>query len=311
MSGIKRVKDFTSQKIRLMVEGNWTSSFESEIIQGGFDILELHRGEYEDFSFLIPFADKINALWINSPSKSSKGLSELLNLQSLNLSYEIGNDLDFSVFEKLRSLNIDAWYHRYEKTLFSNQSLREVRIEGYDKFDCVEFGKLRRLRKLILAKGRIKSLSGLRMCAELEDIQLSHLRQLDDISEIAHIPTLLKVELGEVLPRLLNIDVLFSMTNLKSLVLVGPPVAIDNIRWLEKFKCLDILRLQIPVVDLDWDILFASKKLSKVVVMSAKPISISNDDIRTFATKHELNVSEITAFGTKKTPSWLIEFMGD
>ncbi|MFY9259849.1 MAG: leucine-rich repeat domain-containing protein [Gallionella sp.] len=307
MSGIKRVKDFSTQKVRLMVEGNWLPSFDIEIHQGGFDILELHRGEYEDFSFLVPHAEKIQALWINAPSKSSKGLEKLRELRLLSLSYEIGKDINFAAFPKLTDVSFDAWYPWYENSLFANQKLEAIRIEGYDKPDCAEFGKLSGLRKLVLAKGRVKSLEGLRTCMKLEEIQLAHLRQLDDISEVAYIPTLLRVELNDVLPKLVNFDVLFSKAALEALVIVGPPTSIDNIRWLEKFRNLEILRLQIPVEEVNWDLLFTSPKLRKVVVMSAKPLSITEDEIRAIGTKHNLRVSEVTVFGTKKKPSWLIE----
>jgi hypothetical protein len=307
MSGIKRVTDFASQEVRLMVEGNWLPTFDTEIQQGGFDILELHRGEYDDFSFLVPYAEKIQSLWINAPSKSSRGLEKLIELRSLNLSYGIGKDIDFSAFPKLKTVNFDAWYSWYEKSLFANQNVEEIRVEGYDKFDCAEFGKIRGLRKLVLAKGRVKSLDGLRTCTKLEEIQLAHLRQLEDISEVEYISSLLKIELNDVLPKLVNFEVLFSKTNLESLVIVGPPTSIGNIRWLEKFRNLEILRLQIPVEDISWDLLFTSQKLRKLVVMSAKPLSISEDEIRAIGTKHNLHISQITIFGTKKKPSWLIE----
>jgi hypothetical protein len=57
--------------------------------------------------------------------------------------------------------------------------------------------------------------------------------------------------------------------------------------------------LQIAVEEINWDLPFSSHKLRKLAVMSATPLSISEAEIRPVASRHNLNVSAVTVFGTK------------
>jgi hypothetical protein len=311
--GIRRLATFSSParpstEIRLVIDGDWHPSYEAEMRLGGFDILVLHYGDYKDFSLLAPYADKIKSLQIGADSKSARGLDALTQLESLIIMGDIGKDLDLRWFPHLKNVEFEESFPSYAKTLFHCQSLEQIRIHRYDQTDCVAFGQLQNLRKIDLRQGGLRSLNGLSACAKLESISLTHLRNFTDVSEIERMPNLRDVHFDDCLPKLTDISAVIAKTDLTSLIVMGLPITMKDISWLQNFNGLQLLRLHFSVDHIDWHALFTSSSLQKVVVCSSKPSNITDGEIRAIALEHKLVVSRVSVMGTKKSPGWFIEF---
>ena len=304
-----RVKSLDG-KMRLLISG-WSADAEKEVAAGGFDRLEFHGGDFKDFAFLVPHRTHITSLAIFSGTWGSAArLEELDALRSLSIGPAL-KDLDFSRLSQLERLNIDGWLPRYARTLFKCPTLKSLRIEGYDGADCMRFGELAQLTRLTLAKGKLASLSGLARCTNLESIDFAYLRKLTDITEIESIDTLCEVELGEGLPALRDFRSVFVKTQLRRLSLQALDVEWPDIAWLKKFTRLHVLGIR-NVVPQDWDALFASPELKKLVVTFTKSTGLSLDQVGEIARAHGLQPTLITALGVPaKQKGYLLEFRPD
>ncbi|TLY51146.1 MAG: hypothetical protein E6K53_08275 [Gammaproteobacteria bacterium] len=306
-----RVKTLDGKHIRLLVGGGWSVDVEREIAAGGFDRLEFHHGDYDDFRCLLPYKAQVKAIALFSGEfGSAAGLAELDELRSLSVGPAL-KGLDFSTLARLEELNLDGWLPRYAKTLFQCANLKSLRIEGYDGANCERIGELRELRRLTLAKGKLSSLQGLAACGKLASIHLAHLRKLSDISEIERIPTLRELELSEALPALQQFDVTFRKTALKRLDLRALDVELPDISWLSQFTKLHLLAIR-NVVPMDWDALFASRDLKKIAVTFAKSTGLSVDQVRDIALAHGLRPTQIGPIGVAaKQKGYWLEFRPD
>jgi hypothetical protein len=278
------------------------------VAAGGFDVLELHSGDYDDLTFLIPHRDAIESLAIlGGVWKSTKGLAALHRLRALTVGPPLDRDVDLSTLPQLAVLNIEGWLPRYSQTLFKCAHLTSLRIEGYDGHDCRKIGQLAELRRLTLAKGGLRSLDGLSGCARLEAIEVAHLRRLTDISELEHIGTLRELELSDALPGLRELTAVFTKTALRRLSLRALEVEWPDIAWLAGFTRLDVLGIW-NVGPMDWDALFASSHLKKLAVTFTKSTGLSLDRVREIATAHGLNVTDIKPIGIPaKQKGYLLE----
>lgn len=296
------------KEVRLLVSGGWSAAADREIATGGFDRLEFHGGDYSDFRFLAPYKSSIKSLAIMSGTwASAAGLGELDELRSLSLGPAL-KGLDFSALPHLQRLNIDRWMPRYAQTLSQCRQLESLRIEGYDGHDCERFGELPQLRRLTLAKGKLASLAGLARCRKLEAIDLAHLRKLTDITEIAHIDTLREFELSEKLSALRDVDAVFDLSELRRLSLRALDVELTNIPWLRNFTKLHVLGIW-KVVPADWDALFASPELKKLVVTFTGSTGLSLDRVREIAQQHGLHPTDVKALGVAaKQNGYMLEF---
>jgi hypothetical protein len=311
MAGAGRVRALGSNEVRLLVSGGWTPAAEAEVAAGGFDRLEFHSGDYEDFRFLAPYKAQIRSLAIMSGNwASAAGLEELDALRTLSIGPAL-KGLDLSLLPGLRRLNIDGWLPRYASSLFRCAQLESLRIEGYDGGDCERFGALAQLRRLTLAKGKLVSFNGLAQCGSLEALSLSHLRKLTDIAEVARLGALRELEFSEKLPALCEFGAVFGLTDLHRLDLRGIAGGMRGIGWLRRFTELRVLGVG-NVGSPDWDALFASPQLKKLVVTFTEPTGLSVDEVREIAKAHGLRPSEVKAVGVAtKQKGYLLEFRPD
>jgi hypothetical protein len=308
MPSVSRIKSLRDNRVRLLIRGEWSAEAGEAIAAGGCDVVEFHSGDYQDFTCLTPYADALHSIAIVSGVwKSAAGLETLHKLQSLRVGVRLEKDVDFSVLPQLATLNIEGWLPHYARTLFRCQQLSFLRLEGYAGQDCREIGQLTRLRRLMLAKGRLQSLQGLSTCAELQAIELSHLPRLTDIADIDAIATLREIELSESLPKLQAIDAIREKTALRRLSLRALETEWPDIAWLARFTTLDVLGIW-NVVPLDWDSLLASARLKKLAVTFTRSTGLSLDRVREIATSHGLNVTDVKPIGVPaKQKGYLLE----
>ena len=306
MASIGRVNFPPQLGARLIISGDWSSQCDDEIERGGFDWLELQGAEYVDFSCLVPHAKKITALSIDVRSKSAAGLSSLYNLQALSVSYDLSRDFDFSALPSLRRLNVDSWIPRYNATVFKSKFLESLRIEGYSGADCLEFSQLAELRSLRLAKGSLTTLKGLSGCSRLSAVELSHVRKLSDISELASVPVLRELELSEGLASLQPTEVITRLTKLQKLDISQSGVELEDVSWLLGYS--DVRDLFLPIVKkVDWSAVFHSRKLARLRIRSAEPQVKSIEEVLEMARQYGHSPKHSRAFGTKKIPGYFVE----
>jgi hypothetical protein len=297
MPSVSRIPSLGGDRIRLAIGGSWSAQADAEVSAGGFDVVEFHSGDYEDFTFLIPHRDVIESLSIlGGRWKSTRGLESLHKLRALTVGPPLDKSFDFSALPRLETLNIDGWLPRYARTLFTCAHLTSLRIEGYGGKDCRELASLAQLRRLTLAKGALTSLQGLSACSMLESIALAHLRKLTDVSEIAQIPTLRELELSDALPGLREVNAILTKTGLRRLSLRALDIEWPDISWLAKFTTLDVLGIW-NVRPFDWDALFASPTLKKLAVTFTTSTGLSLDQVREIARAHGLPVTDIKPIG--------------
>lgn len=308
MAGAGRTRSLDGKEVRLLISGGWSAEAEKEVEAGGFDRLEFHSGEYEGLRFLAPYKAQIKSLAILSGQwKSADGFDALDELRSLSLGPAMSG-LDFSTVPHLRRLNIDGWLPGYARTLFQCGNLESLRIEGYNGIDCERFGELAQLQRLTLVKGKLASLAGIARCHKLEAIELAHLRKLTDINEVGNTSSLRELELSEKLPALREFGVVFGLARLRRLSLRALDVELPEIGWLKKFTELHVLGIW-NVVPVDWDALFASPQLKKLVVTFNASTGLSLDDVRKIAQAHALRPTEVKAVGVAaKLKGYMLEF---
>lgn len=305
---LRRLPSLGTDRVRLVVEGPWSPAADAEAERGGFDVLELHRGLQADFSFLVRPAGRIRNLKILCDSASPAGLESLLHLESLTLGCPLPRPFDFSALPQLRFVSISAWQPWYAASLFTHPSIESLHIEGYDGDDLSGPAGMPALQSLVLTKGRFKSLAPLARCASLRSISLAHNRALADIGELALMPGLQSLELGDALPGVIDLAPIAALTTLQTLIVSGAKAQIAGTRWLSAFGQLVDLRLQTGVVDADFADLIGSASLRKLAVVLDGTPPPTDEVLRQLAARRGLRVQEITRFGTRKRPALLVLF---
>lgn len=308
MSSASIAKSSAGKEDRLIVSGGWSTEAAALVAEGHFDRLEFHGGDYADFSFLRPYADKIASLSIMSGTwLSADGLEGLGELRSLYIGPPL-KGVRFSSLLRLETLGLGAWTAAYAKTLFDCKRLKWLHIEGFGDSACDNVGRLNELEGLSLARGKLTSVAGLARCSRLRAVQLTHLRKLSDISAMGGIESIREIELIESLPALRDVSAVQGRMELRRLDLRGFNGQFDDISWLKHMAHLNVLGLR-NVASLDWSALFASKELKKVAVTFVEPPGITMEEVRLAAIERGLLPTSVKPMGMPARPlGFVIEF---
>lgn len=294
-------------KTRLVIDGGWSSAADAAVARGGFDRLELQRGEYPDLQCLAQHKNAINDLWINALCASTSGLESLDQLRKLQLGYPADKKVSFSSFPHLTDIVLEHWKPYYAGTLFECKNLESLSIDGFTDADCGRIGKLVNLKRLALYKGMVRSLDGLAACRNLLAVIASHTKKLDDISELSQLPALRIIEFRENLTSLRDIEPVFRISGLRVLDLKGCAATLETVDWLASFVDLTVLMLP-KVKNIRWESLFASKQLELLLVGLVEEGQTSVEAAVEAARAHGLVPTERKILGKGKHAAMLLKF---
>jgi hypothetical protein len=210
--------------------------------------------------------------------------------------------------QRLRFVSISSWQAWYAPSLFAHSAIESLHIEGFDGVDLSGPAGMPALQALYLTKGRFKSLAPLSRCASLRSLSLAHNRALVDIGELARMPSLRALELGDALPGVTDLAPIQSLKSLQSLVVSGTKSQVTGTGWLAGFDQLADLRLQSGVVGAEFADLIGSAALRKLALVLDGAPAPADDELQQLAARRGLRVVEVTRFGTRKRPALLVLF---
>ncbi len=150
-----------------------------------------------DFQKFKSIADLLLYLSIDSSNKlkkveNVKGIYELKNLQKLVLAKE-AFELDLSHFKKLHETGVE--YSSKLKGLSKHTELEILVLRKYPKGDLTEFTALKNLRKFHVYQSKIISAKGIDELQNLEEVNFSFNKDLNNIQDVLKLQKLQKVHI--------------------------------------------------------------------------------------------------------------------
>lgn len=237
----------------ITIHGGWKPEFAGELNAGPWDSITLFNGDqWGDFSFLLPFKDRIRTLSVAAGLDYSPLLA-LDRLERLVLRApprKIGS-FDLCRFPHLRHL--DVWWHpKYSQACFGLPELEECRIYAFPAADLTGIAPSATLRSLTLDKpAHLASLEGvarlpalrslaagpsrspidlaaLAGCRGLEEIRIESPKGVSGVGAVLGLPQMRQLVIDA--PSLQNLDLapVGRLRNLSRLFLVG---RLDQVDW--------------------------------------------------------------------------------
>lgn len=284
----------------LSLRGEWSDEAAEALAAGKFDVLSIHAGSWGDFSDLAPYAGKIKRLLVGSAVDSYKGLERLTELTEIDLEEAPSPALNLLAFQKLEKCYL-RWHKKYTREFFALPGLKEITLANYAGVDCADIGMAAGLRKLDLRKGSVTSLSGLEKLAGLQHLEVSYMKELQDISAVSAAP--LQVLHIEKCPKLEDVDLVRGMTGLQNLFIDCASPGFADLRWLGKMGQLYDVLIAVPVQEIDWNIIFAMPNLQRVVINTHEGYQLDEGALLACAKEHGRTVDNFIRAGTKTLPA--------
>lgn len=142
-----------------------------------------------------------------------------------------------------RSCNLN-WHKRYPAEFFTLPDLRDITIAHYAGKDCADIGRAKGLQRLDLRQGSAQALRG------LEPLKY---------------------------PKIVELDIVRQLPNLEELFLDCGANGFDNLRWMGRLEKLVDVLIAVPVLELDWRILFSLPQLQRVIINTHPGYVISDE----------------------------------
>lgn len=146
------------------------------------------------------------------------------------------------VFQKLKTLkNLNMW--GINDKLDNNENRKE-RITTIEDFDLPE------LLKLSLQQCNITSLKGIQNCPKLQWLDMTYMRSLTDISDLALLAPTLRMLSIESCPKIIDFSVISKLKELEYLELHGKN-ELPNLDFIKELPKLKLVNLSMNVLDGD------------------------------------------------------------
>lgn len=285
----------------LSLRGGWSDQALEAIAAEKFDELSINSGDWRDFEPLRPYAEKIARLRVSSPVDTHRGLEALTNLEDLALHDTPSPPLDLLQFRKLKSCYLN-WDKRYPKHFFSLPYLEDITLAHYAAKDCADLGQAKGLRKLDLRQGGAGTLRGLEALS-LTQLSLAYMRNLSDVSAIAKFQGLEVLHI-EKCPKIVDVDFVTELPNLKELFLDCGAKGFDDLKWMAKLRNLVDVLIAVPVHDVDWKIVFSLPNLQRVVINTHPGYEMKDAQLQALARVHGRELGNYIRAGTRKHPAF-------
>lgn len=237
----------------LFIGGSWSKELESHLMRDDWETLAISIVDWPDYSLLKNFSERIRRIRVVNSPPSSKGLELLNKLESITLLDHPSPRVDFSIYEKLESLEI-AWEKGYEKSLH-NKTLKSLKINRVSGENLSWTAQCCTVTNLNLHGGKIKSLTG------IENLPL--------------LDTLITLDLD----NCLNVSSIEKLHNLRYLDLQTPKAFFENMDWLMSMKNLKHLMLAPQVRHIDWGLVGSHPSLTSIGITAHTTYAATDEEI--------------------------------
>lgn len=288
--------------IALGIREGWSDEAAAEVAKGDFDILLIQTGQWSDFNFLEPYANNIARLSISSPVDTFRGVEKLMNLRELDLADAPSPSLDLMVFQNLESCHLH-WHKGYSPRFFGLPKLSQVAISHYSARTCEDIAQAKQLSTLDLRQGSVQSLKGLETLPKLKQLSLAYMRNLSDVSAVAGLKGLEVLHI-EKCPKVVDIDFVRSLPNIRKLFLDCGSPGFADLEWMRKLVDLIDVLIAVPVQTIDWDVIFSLPELQRVVINTHPGYAISDEELFAQARAHGRQLDNYVRAGTRKHPAF-------
>lgn len=232
------------------------------------------------------------------------GLEQFINIKNIDISSVPSNGINIGLFANLESLFCE-WDEVLVDQVFNIKTIKNLAILGYPKSDCALFKSLTNLKEVGLTQGRVKSLSGIEFCKDIERLSLTYIKSLTDIQALYQLKKLKDLSLGN-LPKVNGCLNLSSFRNLNSLYIVSTPLSVD-LSSINKVANPHKIWLNVSHINLDWRILFGKSALKTIGLMKGKEYPYNDDELYTYAKDCGRKIKNVKHVGNKKTGQIQIE----
>lgn len=185
----------TDEKI-LIIRGDWDENLTEELQQKNyqFDHLSISRGKGPSLNFIVECYPNLESMTLNHTMIDASAIEQLSQLKYLHFLGLNNSKIDFTKLPRLEALKIET-FNKTLASLFSSQSLKELRLTQYSGKDCSELASLTSLVKLELVQGSLTTLDGLEKLPHLESVLIAYIRNLSDIQALNEVPKLNNLEI--------------------------------------------------------------------------------------------------------------------
>lgn len=286
---------------KLIFRGGYAPSFLDELKSGGFDIVVISTGHWEDLGWLAEAGVPIPRLEIVSACESYCGLERISGLFELSVDDRL-DGVELSSFSNLTSLSL-FWSKSIKGKISSLKKLESLTVSYYGEKNLVEFQNLSNLKSLDLRMGSIKSLAGVDSCTQLSHFELAYLRSLEDVNAIENLRNL-KIITIEKCPKVTNIDFLKNLSYLEKIHVECGCESIDGIELFLGMARLKRLLIGVQAKEVAWEKLFTLPCLEEVLIDIPAGDLPDEEYIQQVCRKVGREVFEFEVSGTRKKP-WI------
>ncbi|MFI1742845.1 hypothetical protein [Thalassobellus sediminis] len=200
--------------------------------------------EYDNLEILKKFdCDRITEVSIKKEFDNLNTLNIFKNLQVLTIGEECKNsELDFSeVSKKLKLISVN-WSSKF-KNFNELSELISCKIWYLKKDDLTILSDFKKLIRLELVNGTVKSLIGIENLSNLKEIHLYYLKYLKNFNGISKNHKNLEVFFTYSIPNIEQISSIGNAENLKVLQISKTNKEYDTFKFLDKLKKLERVKM--------------------------------------------------------------------
>ena len=190
----------------------------------------------DDFSFLEGL-DMIEQLSIiNSKCCNIGSIESMTNLQELDITASITEEINFSIFQNLSKCYLYWW--KGAESIFRCQSIKSMYLDGVPDLTSNEYYLSENIQKLTIANSKIESL-GFLSGMKLDLLALHNCKKIRDFNTIGDLKSLLQLEIR----GCKNLESIDFVKNLNSLevVLLSDNGLLDSLKYFNETLSLKAL----------------------------------------------------------------------
>lgn len=220
---------------------------------------------------------KLKALYIQDPIADISDIYELSNLEWLLLP-EKKMHINFEFWPNLKTLR--AFWSGHFTNLNSSNNLKLLSLSKYKSESLVKLGLPQNLEKLDLVSSSIASLDGIQAVKSLEELELSYMRNLNDISLVLHHKKSLKKLSFDHCKNILEFNYIEKLKSLKKLS-IDDCGEIKSINFISKLLNLEFLSIvNTNILDGDMSHCLNLKKLRHVGFFDKRHYSHKSSELK-------------------------------
>lgn len=258
------------------VKGGVSTEVIDKLLAEDFQAISLRAGNYSDLSFMDTIKHKIKAVFIGSNQIDWQMLHTFENIQAMYVSDIKEAKIDFNHFEQLRYLESHIKKISSVQLPANSKNLEALSLVNLPQIDLAFMSQLPSLRFLMLARTKLKSLSGLESAQNLKYLNLEKNSQLNDITALLGCLKIIHLKVMSC-NTIDDFSVISQLSSLDELLLA---VKTDSLKFIGEMQRLKHLRLDCNLVDGNLDFLLSMSGLEDIALRNKKNHTQKEQDIK-------------------------------